>query len=321
MSSSFMLCAIREIYESGSAGFVSGLLSSVENYINLQSRELDSVHCEALRFTLQHCTAASLNLLWTSIPEEELQSILPLFTHLSHLSVDRLLLLKMLHCCSVSDVQQEAASVLLSILQHKLDFSCRSALDLTTNTDSEPLHLTADDCRVTSRFIQRAHSDTKTRLILQDCEIHTAGMDQLFPVLRSVQLCCDKPLLLQFLAHVRPEEAQSLSGALGEELDLSQTQLDLQVCRGLELILEYSEGLTELDLSQCSLTDHSLDLLLPNLHKTQIIDFSGNSITDTGAQKIHRIVTHNSNIKTVRLFNNRIESRELFSTDPRFEIW
>ncbi len=71
---------------------------------------------------------------------------------------------------------------------------------------------------------------------------------------------------------MRPEEAQSLSGALGEELDLSQTQLDLQVCRGLELILEYSEGLTELDLSECCLTDHSLDLLLPNLHKAQIIE-------------------------------------------------
>ncbi|XP_050959690.1 uncharacterized protein LOC127161044 isoform X9 [Labeo rohita] len=188
MSSVFMLCVIREIYESGSAGFVSSLLSSVENYINLQCRDLDSVHCDALRFTLQHCTAASLNLQWTSIPEEELESILPLFTHVSHLSVDRRLLLKMLHCCSVSDVQQEAASVLLSVLQHKLDFSCRSALDLTTNTDSEPLHLTADDCRATSRVIQRAHSDTKTQLILQDCEIHTAGMDELFPVLHSVQL-------------------------------------------------------------------------------------------------------------------------------------
>ncbi|XP_058624753.1 uncharacterized protein LOC131536081 isoform X5 [Onychostoma macrolepis] len=316
MSSAFMLCVMTEIYESGSAGFVFSLLSSVKNYINLQSRDLDSVHCAALRFTLQHCTAASLNLLWTSIPEEELESILPLFTHLSRLSVDRLLLLKMLHCCSVSDVQQEAAAVLLSVLQHKLDFSCRSALDLTTNTDSEPLHLTADDCRVMSRVIQRAHSDTKTQLILQDCEIHTAGMDQMFPVLHSVQLCCDKPLLLQFLAHVRPEEAQSLSGALGEELDLSQTQLDLQVCRGLELILEYSEGLTELDLSQCRLIDHSLDLLLPNLHKVQNIDFSGNSITDAGAQKIYSIVTLNSNIKTVRLFNNRIESRELFRTDP-----
>ncbi|RXN17241.1 hypothetical protein ROHU_008068 [Labeo rohita] len=197
MSSVFMLCVIREIYESGSAGFVSGLLSSVENYINLQCRDLDSVHCDALRFTLQHCTAASLNLQWTSIPEEELESILPLFTHVSHLS-------------------------------------------------------------------------------------------------------CDKSVLLQFLAHVRPEEAESLSGALGEELDLSQTQLDPQVCRGLVLILEYCEGLTELDLSQCRLTDHSLDLLLPNLHKVQNIDFSGNNITDAGAQKIHSIVTRNSNIKTVR---------------------
>ncbi|KAL1279196.1 hypothetical protein QQF64_025869 [Cirrhinus molitorella] len=318
MSPSYMLCVIREIYESGSAGFVSSLLSSVENYINLQCRGLDSVHCAALCFTLQHCTAASLNLLWTSIPEEELESILPLFTHVSHLSVDRLLMLKMLHCCSVSDVQQEAASVLLSVLQHKLDFSCRSALDLTTN--SKPLHLTTDDCRVTSRVIQRAHSDTKTQLILQDCEIHSAGIDELFKVLHSVQLWCDKSLLLQFVARVRREEVKSLSGALGEELDLSQTQLDLQVCRGLGLILEYSEGLTELDLSQCHLTDHSLDLLLLNLHKVQNIDFSGNSITDARAQKIHSIVTLNSNIKTVRLFNNRIESRELLNTDPRFEI-
>ncbi|XP_050961581.1 uncharacterized protein LOC127162777 [Labeo rohita] len=88
MSSVFMLCVIREIYESGSAGFVSGLLSSVENYINLQCRDLDSVHCDALRFTLQHCTAASLNLQWTSIPEEELESILPLFTQLFNNSIE-----------------------------------------------------------------------------------------------------------------------------------------------------------------------------------------------------------------------------------------
>ncbi|KAF4116640.1 hypothetical protein G5714_004129 [Onychostoma macrolepis] len=300
MSSSFMLCVIREIYESGSAGFVSSLLRSVENYINLQSRDLDSVHCAALRFTLQHCTAASLSLQWTSVPEEELERILPLFTHLSHLSVDRLLLLKMLHCCSVSDVQQEAAAVLLSVLQHKLDFSSRSALDLTTNTDSEPLHLTADDCRAMSRVIQRAQSDT-----IRYCHSHI-----------TLQPKTGCPWKLS-----RAEPARSLSGALGEELDLSQTRLDLQVCRGLELILEYSERRTELDLSQCRLTDDSLDLLLPNLHKVQHIDFSGNSITEAGAEKIYRIVTRNSNIKTVRLFNNIIESRELFRTDPRFEIW
>ncbi len=78
-------------------------------------------------------------------------------------------------------------TILLSVLKHKLDF-CRSGLDLTTNTDSEPLHLTADDCRVTSRVIHRVHSDTKTQLDQQDCEINTAGNDQLFPVLQSVQL-------------------------------------------------------------------------------------------------------------------------------------
>ncbi|CAM4337540.1 unnamed protein product [Leuciscus chuanchicus] len=323
MSSIFMLSVITEIYESGSVECVSSLLSSVKNYITLQSRDLDSVHCAALRFTLQHCTTVSLDLLWTSIPEEELESIVPLFRHVSHISVDRLLLLKMLRCCSVSDVLQEFSSVLLSVLQHKLDFSCRSALDLTTNTQSETLHLTTEDCRVMTTVIQRAHTHThiNTQLILQDCEINTAGMDQLFPVLHAVKLCCDKSLLLQFLAHVSPEEAESLSRALGDEVDLSQTPLEPQVCRGLALILEYSEGLTELDLSQCHLTDPSLDLLLPNLHKAQNIDFSGNSITDTGAQRIYSIVCRNSDIKTVRLFNNRIESRELFLTDPRFEIW
>ncbi|XP_039518636.1 uncharacterized protein LOC120473071 isoform X3 [Pimephales promelas] len=319
MSSVFMLSVITEIYESRSVGSVSGLLSSVQNYISLQSRDLDSVHCAALRFTLQHCTAVSLDLLWTFIPEEELESIVPLFRHVSRISVDRLLLLKMLHCCSVSDVQQEFSSVLLSVLQHKLDFSCRSALDLTTHTHSETLHLTTEDCRVMTTVIQRAH--TNTQLILQDCEIHTAGMDQLFPVLHAVKLCCDKPLLLQFLARVSPEEAESLSGALGDEVDLSQTPLEPQVCRGLALILEYSEGLTDLDLSQCRLTDPSLDLLLTNLHKAQNIDFSGNRITDTGAQRIYSVVCRNSDIKTVRLFNNRIESRELFLADPRFEIW
>ncbi|RXN33138.1 hypothetical protein ROHU_004392 [Labeo rohita] len=258
-----------------------------------------SLNWEELHYFLQHkIQLIAVDFRKTNI-KCSISEILPFLNRIKFKRVDRLLLLKMLRCCSVSDVQQEAAAVLLSVLQHKLDFSCRSALDLTTNTDSEPLYLTTDDCRVMSRVIKRAHSDTKIQLILHDCEINTAGIYQLFPVLHSVQLCCDKSLLLQFLAHVRPEEAESLSRALGEELDLSQTQLDPQVCRGLVLILEYSEGLTELDLSQCHLTDDSLNLLLPNLHKAQNIDFSGNNITDNGAQKIYSIVTRNSNIKTV----------------------
>ncbi|XP_073669862.1 uncharacterized protein [Paramisgurnus dabryanus] len=321
MSSTFMLCLILEIYESRSSVFVFSLLSSVKNCINLQSRSLDSVHCAALRFILQHCTAVTLNMMWTSIPEEELESIQTLFSHVSCLSVDRRLLLRMIHCCSSSDVQQEASVVLLSALQHKLDFTCGSALDLTENTQT--LQLTAEDCRVISAVIQRAYKDTQTltQLSLHDCEINTAGIHQLFSVLHSVKLRCDKSILLQFLSHVGPGEAESLSQALGEEVDLSQTQLDLQVCRGLALVLDHSEGLTELDLSQCHLTDQSLDLLLPNLHKAEIIDFSGNNITDAGAQKIYNILSQYSNIKTVRLFNNRIESSEILYRDPRFEIW
>ncbi|XP_056089447.1 uncharacterized protein LOC130069555 [Rhinichthys klamathensis goyatoka] len=85
MSSVFMLSVITEIYESGSVECVFSLLSSVQNYISLQSRDLDSGHCAALRFTLQHCTAVSLDLLWTSIPEEELESIVPLFRHVSRM--------------------------------------------------------------------------------------------------------------------------------------------------------------------------------------------------------------------------------------------
>ncbi|KAL7841168.1 hypothetical protein SRHO_G00248590 [Serrasalmus rhombeus] len=324
LTSSFVLPIIREIYESGSAHCVSSLMSSVKNCINLNSRELDSVHCAALRFTLQHCTAVSLSLLWTSIPEGELESIVPLLSHVSHLSVDRLLLLRLLHCCSVSELQQGAAAVLLAALQHRLDFSCSSALDLTEHTQTHTL--SSEDCRVISMTIQRAR--TPTQLILQDCEMEEAGVERLFTILHKVTLHCSKALLLQFLSlvHVGTEldcvrRAVALSQALGEEVDLSQTKLDLQACRSLALFLEHSEGLTELDLSHCQLTDHCLKLLLPHLHKTQILDLSHNHITDISAKGIYNIVSTNSNIQTVRLFSNRITERLRFLSDQRFEIW
>ncbi|XP_056608272.1 uncharacterized protein LOC130425872 [Triplophysa dalaica] len=288
MSSTIMMSLMSEIYETRSLGFVSGLLSSVKNCINLQNRALDSVHCAFLRFILQNRTGLTLNMLWTSIPEEELESFLPLLSHVSFLSVDRVLLLRMLRCCSSPDVQQEESAVLLSALQHKLDFSCCSALDLTEDTPTQTLQLTTEDCHVMSTVIQRVYRDTHTltQLNLHDCQMNTAGIDQLFTILHSVKLQCGKSMLLQFLSHVDDGKAECLSRALGEEVDLSQTHLDLQVCRGLALVLEHSEGLAELDLSQCHLTDQSLDVLLPNLHKAQNIDFSGNSITDAGALKI-----------------------------------
>lgn len=76
---------MRKIYEMSSVHCVSGLLSLTKNCINLENRKLDCVDCAALRFTLEHCTAISLNLLWASIPEGELESIVPLLSHVSHL--------------------------------------------------------------------------------------------------------------------------------------------------------------------------------------------------------------------------------------------
>lgn len=99
------------------------------------------------------------------------------------LRVDRLLLLRLLHCCSAPELQQEAA-LLLSALHHKLDFSCHDTLDLTADTTS--LALSSEDCRVILTAIHRA--DAPIRLTLQDCEIEEAGVEQLFPVLHTVTL-------------------------------------------------------------------------------------------------------------------------------------
>ncbi|KAI4871605.1 hypothetical protein NFI96_026153, partial [Prochilodus magdalenae] len=241
--------------------------------------------------------------------------------------VDRLLLLRLLRCCSASDTQQGAEALLLAALHYRLDFSCSSALDLTEHTQRHTL--SSEDCRVISMTIQRA--PTQTQLILQDCEIEESGLEQLFTILHKVTLHCSKALLLQFLSHVHVgtelesvRRAVALSKALGEEVDLSQTELDLQACGSLALVLEHSEGLSELDLSHCRVTDYCLELLLPHLHKTQILDFSHNNISDVSAKRIYDIVSTNSNIQTVRvdlLFNNRITDRQLLISDKRFEIW
>ncbi|XP_026082665.1 uncharacterized protein LOC113058720 isoform X2 [Carassius auratus] len=328
LSPSFTLSIIMEIYETRFPQYVSGLMSSAGNDISLNGRVLDSVHCAALRFTLQHCNTVKLNLLWTSIPSEELESFLPLLCRVTQLSVDRLLLLKLLHCCSSSDLQQEAADVLLSALHHRLDFSCCSSLDLTdTQENQEHLKLTEEDCRIISSVLQKTPSIVK--LILQDCELSEEALKQLWPILPQVQLNCSKALLLQFLACVSKDgsqrgslrSAEALSQALGGEMDLSHTQMNPRACEQLALFLEYSEGLTELDLSHCKLTDLCVEPLLPHLHKTQTLDLSHNNITDESAKRIHSIVCTHSNLQTVRLFGNKISERKQFTRDKRFEIW
>ncbi|XP_051719649.1 uncharacterized protein LOC127496079 isoform X7 [Ctenopharyngodon idella] len=328
LSPSFTLSIIMEIYETRFPQYVSSLMSSAGNDINLNGRVLDSVHCAALRFTLEHCNTIKLNLLWTSIPEEELESFLPLLNKVKLLSVDRRLLLKLLHCCSSSDLQQEAAAALLSALHNRLDFSCCSALDLTdTQKNQEHLKLTNKDCRIISSVLQKTQRVVK--LILQDCEISDTALKQLWPILPQVQLSCSKALLLQFLACISKggsqkgslRMAEALSQALGGEMDLSHTQMDQSACEQLALFLEYSEGLKELDLSHCKLTDDCMKPLLPHLHKTQTLDLSHNNVTDESAERIHSVVSAHSNIQTVRLFGNKVRDRKKFIGDKRFEIW
>ncbi|XP_058261023.1 uncharacterized protein LOC131362773 isoform X2 [Hemibagrus wyckioides] len=317
LNPSVALSIIREIYETGSAHCVSSLLSSVHNCINLNNTQLDSYHCTALCFTLQHCTSVSLSLLWTSIPEGELVKILPLFNRVSQLSVDRSLLLKILHCCSISELQQGAAAAVFSALQNRLDFSCSTGLDLSTETQNNTLNLTTEDCRDISTAIQKSHQHTE--LILEDCELEDTGVDMFLLIVHTVRLRCSKPLLLRFLALLRVmnesdcmRHVMSLSKALNREMDLSETPLDLHDYRSLALFLEFSDGLSELDLSHCKLTDHGLELLLPHLDKVEVLDLSHNTIDDRLAGRIYTVVSTSSNIQTVRLFNNRITHKEPF---------
>ncbi|XP_073719485.1 uncharacterized protein [Misgurnus anguillicaudatus] len=327
LTPSFILSIIMEIYESRSPQFVSGLLSSAENDINLKNKVLNSDQCSALCFTLQHCNTVKLNLFWTSIPEEELKRLLPLLNRVTQLSVDRQLLLKLLHCCSSSDDQQEAANLLLSALQYRLDFSSCSILDLTVTQEIENhLTLTIDDCRIISSVLQKTKSVVK--LVLEDCEVSDSAVKQILPVLSQVQLSCSKALLLQFLACITEDTekgsvrwVQALLKALGGEVDLSHTQMDQRCCEQLSVFLEYSDGLTELDLSHCRLTDQYMNPLLPHLHKTQTLDLSHNNITDELAKKIHTVVSTHDNIQTVRLFGNNIRDKKQFTRNERFEIW
>ncbi|KAM6892870.1 uncharacterized protein PEZ65_022932 [Lycodopsis pacificus] len=320
---SFVLTAIREIYKAGAAPLVAGLLKSLDHEIDLTCRGMDSVDCAALLFTLRHSDRVKLNLLWTSVPAEEVESILFMLDKVSQISVDRKLLLRFVHSCAASDAQQGAAVHLLRAVQHRLDLSCSSCVELDVR---ETLRLTAEDCRAVSTILRR--SSQEAELILQDCEVEDSGLDLLFPVLDRVLLRASKAVLLQLLSLVpvnserdTVRRAVSLCGALGGELDLSHTTLDQRACGALSLMLEFSEGLTELDLSHCQLTDQLLLKLSTHLHKVQVLDLSHNNITDASTDNLLQLVSINPSMDTVRLFRNNIVDRTSFKKDRQFEIW
>ncbi|KAL7370183.1 hypothetical protein ABVT39_021572 [Epinephelus coioides] len=322
LSPSFVLTAIREIYEARASPIIPSLLRSFDHVINLSCREMDSVDCAALLFTLRHSVRVKLNLLWSSILAGETESILFTLDRVSQLSVDRNLLLRLVHCCAASDVQQGAAVDLLRTVQHRLDLSCSSCVALD---QSETLSLTAGDCRAVSAVLR--HSSQDTQVILQDCEVEDSGLDLLFPVLNRVRLRASKAVLLQLVSLVpvnserdTVRRAVSLCRALGGELDFSHSTLDQRACGALALMLDSCEELTELDLSHCRLTDQLLLTLSAHLHKVQVLDLSHNNVTDASTDTLLQLVSANPSIHTVRLFGNKIVDRTCFDKH-KFEIW
>ncbi|XP_031676455.1 uncharacterized protein LOC116371698 [Oncorhynchus kisutch] len=289
-SSSFVKSSIRQIYDSRGSDCVSSLLRSSDHWINLNSRELDRVDCTALCFTLQHSHQVKINLLWTSIPPGEIESILPLLDRVSQLSVDRRLLLSFLQCCGASQIQQGAPSSpptavwLLRSLHYRLDLSCSSSVDLSAQDQGKALCLTTDHCRAINSVLKQNQHGTQlvqnqVQLILRDCEVEDRALRELLPILHIVKLSPSKALLLQLLDLVCEgieegllRHAESLCRALDGELDLSETRLDQKACGSLALVLEHSEGLSELDLSHCQLTDHQLQPLITHLHKVQVLE-------------------------------------------------
>uniref|UniRef100_A0AAX7VWF5 FIIND domain-containing protein n=1 Tax=Astatotilapia calliptera TaxID=8154 RepID=A0AAX7VWF5_ASTCA len=324
-SPSFVMSSIRELYRAHDSHAVPSLLRSLGHVINLSCRELDSVDCAALIFILKHGDRVKLNLLWTSIPAEGAESILFMLDKVSHLSVDRNQLLRFIHCCAACDVQQEAASGLLRTLQHSLDLSCSSCVELPEEDQPEPLSLTADDCRAVSTIL--THSSQDTQLDLRDCEVEDSVLDLLFPVLHRVRLRVSKTVLLQLLSLVpvnserdTVRRAVSLCAALGGELDLSHSTLDQRACGSLVQMLDSCEGLTELDLSHCQLTDQLLLPLITHLHKVQVLDLSHNQITDASTDVLLQLLSINPSIDCVRLYSNNIMHRAAFKEHKQFEI-
>ncbi|KAK5847461.1 hypothetical protein PBY51_016585 [Eleginops maclovinus] len=231
----------------------------------------------------------------------------------------------MVHHCAAS-AQQGAAEALLRTVQHRLDLSCSSCVELSEEDQSDTLHLTAGDCRAVSTVLRRCRQETQ--LILQDCEVQDSGLDLLFPVLHTVILRASKAVLLQLVSLVPVNNerdtvgrAVSLCRALEGELDLSHSTLDQRACASLALILDFSEGLTELDLSHCQLTDQLLLTLSAQLHKAQVLDLSHNNLTDASTDLLLQLVSINPSIHTVLLFGNTIVDSTFLKRNKTFEIW
>ncbi|XP_008295205.1 uncharacterized protein LOC103368577 isoform X2 [Stegastes partitus] len=113
-SPSFMMASIRELYRAHASHMVPSLLRSLDHVINLSCRELDSVDFAALLFTLRHSDGVKLNLLWTFIPTEGIQSLLFTLDKVSQLRSDIRACFHQYQCCPTQDrIQLSSAPVLM----------------------------------------------------------------------------------------------------------------------------------------------------------------------------------------------------------------
>ncbi|KAJ8000492.1 hypothetical protein DPEC_G00180690 [Dallia pectoralis] len=352
-SSSFLMSTIREIYERRDSVSVSSLLRSSDRWINLSSRELDRVDCASLCYTLQHSHQVKVNLLWTSLPPEAIESILRLLDRVSLLSVDRKLLLSFLQCCTASPIQQEALPLtavwLLRALNHRLDFSCSSALDLSADDQGEALCLTTDHCRAITAVLEQ--SGHITELVKDPTKTQTRkrtrnqSQTDAQPQLKKLKLTAHQTHTqsqVQPRVQLNLRDCEVEDEALRElfpvlhcvKLSLSKVQLlqlvDLVCEGGEEEILRHTESLVraldeEIDLSETRLdqkTCRSLALVLEHSERLTELDLSHCQLTD---QHLDILITHLNKVQVLDLSHNYLTDTltnrivQLVSTNPSIQ--
>ncbi|XP_056317301.1 uncharacterized protein LOC130231871 isoform X2 [Danio aesculapii] len=323
ISPRFVRAALNQIYQERAGHLIVKLVKTSANLINFSMRELDSADCKALCFALHYSDGVKLNLMNSVIPQNEIDSIVKLMHRVSELRIDRKLLLSFLHASK--DVKKQAHALLIA-LNHKLDFSCSSSLGSGRFAQEKRDHLSLSHMDFTSISFAIESSTLDIELILCDCQAGDSALEALLPILHKVHLHMDKSLLCQLLTLISTASnamslkwASSLSKALGKELDLSETPLDYQTCKALELILDNSDGFTHLNLSHCQITDACLDLLLPQLHKILTLDLTGNYITDKGVERLCMSLDVNSFTKSICLCDNHITESGFLVKEARLE--
>ncbi|RXM96769.1 Protein NLRC5 [Acipenser ruthenus] len=322
LSAAFCKRIVQEIVQRGDHELIFSFLEATDNCLNLNSSVLSFTDCEALRHFIAHSNNVRLDIHWTSISEDDIEKLLPVvgklaqiwfvlcfsrnitfacnfkdvnhnkvfFIPLSMNSLDRHMLLRFLHAITRSG-DPWAARSFLKAMQCKLNLSSSDAIDVTEEESSFCLNL--EDCKAISTTLLL--SDCESELILDDCEIQDDGLEWLFNVFQNVKLRTNKMILQRLLILTYGNDRSrglSLSAATRNEIDLSNTPLNEDTCRALAHVVHSSEGVWELDLSNCGLSDQSIKQLQICLHRVQVLE----------------------------LFNNEIKNMQIFQTDSRYEI-